>query len=80
MISKSEIIENLERNLFELDARFEKALVDLNKANAEISLRGREVERQAAEILELQTRNGMQAETISRYRDELSELSHGYRS
>jgi chromosome segregation ATPase len=136
MISKSEIIENLERNLFELDARFEKALIDLNKANAEISLRGREIERQAVEInrlnndtrllltsqevkdnanialheqlasanaeiarlrsrnitLELmldganaverslQQRNATQAETISRYRDEVSELSHGYKS
>jgi hypothetical protein len=54
MLSKDEQIKNLERQVRELDERYTKALTDLNRANAEIKLRGQEIERQAGEILALQ--------------------------
>jgi hypothetical protein len=86
MLSQSEQIANLERQVRELDAHYVKALTNLARANSEISLRGREIERQAAAMLclearikQLEDRNQTQSETIGRYRDELNELSHGYK-
>jgi hypothetical protein len=58
MLSQSEQIKNLERQVRELDERYTKALV---------------------EIARLRSQNQTQSETIERYRDEVSELSHGYK-
>ena len=59
MLSQSEQIANLERQVRELDERYTQALV---------------------EIARLRSRNQTQSETIERYRDELADRTHGYKS
>jgi len=80
MLSQSEQIANLERQVRELDERYRKALVELNRFRSEnttlkLMLDGADVVERS-----LQQRNRMQSETIERYRDELADRTHGYKS
>jgi hypothetical protein len=79
MLSQSEHIRNLERQVRELDARYTQALAELNRLRSENTTLKLMLEGASTVEQSLRQRNATQAETIDRYRTELSELTHGYR-
>lgn len=87
MLSKDEQIANLERQVRELDERYTQALVSINRLNSDtrLLLTSQEVKDNAnialkAEVARLRSQNQTQAETITRQREDIEHLSHGYRS
>jgi hypothetical protein len=79
MLSQSEQIATLERQVAELDARYTQALAELARLRSETTTLKLMLDGASTVEQSLRQRNATQAETIDRYRTELSELSHGYR-
>jgi hypothetical protein len=79
MLPHEEEITNLERQVAELDARYAQALAELNRMRSENTTLKLMLDGASTVEQSLRQRNATQAETIDRYRTELSELTHGYR-
>jgi regulator of replication initiation timing len=80
MLPLEEQIANLERQIRELDARYTQVLVELARLRSETTTLKLMLDGADAVERSLRDRNRTQAETITRQRDDIAELSHGYRS
>ena len=80
MLSKDEQIANLERQVRDLDKRYTEALTEVARLKSRIITYEQLLEGADAIERSIRQRNAAQAETIERYREEVAELSRGYRS
>jgi len=80
MLSKDEQIANLERQVRDLDKRYTETLTEVARLKSRIITYEQLLEGADAIERSIRQRNAAQAETIERYREEVAELSRGYRS